>query len=144
MTSNFITGDYPILYSSFSNFISDKFSFFFENFLILFKFTAAKIVHHNINLQNMIYLYFLNLRMDRNGCTAPLAVLLACSGQFSSEYHPLFRYPENCDSQSQFSQNSRLPSCNNEFPPPLQRTLRKFSKPLSGKHLLSVSLKSLS
>ena len=67
------------------------------------------------------------LRMDKNGCTAPLAVLLACSGQFSSEYHPLFRYPENCDSQNQFSQNSRLPSCNNEFPPPLQRTLRKFS-----------------
>ena len=65
--------------------------------------------------------------MDKNGCTAPLAVLLACSGQFSSEYHPLFRYPENCDSQNQFSQNSRLPSCNNEFPPPLQRTLRKFS-----------------
>ena len=79
--------------------------------------------------------------MDGNG-TAPLAVLLACSGQFSSEYHPLFRYPENCDSQNHFSQNSRLPSCNNEFPPPLQRTLRKFSKKQKVEgHQMSVGLK---
>ena len=89
-------------------------------------------------------LIFSFLRMDRNGCTAPLAVLLACSGQFSSEYHPLFRYPENCDAQNQFNQSSsRLPSCNNEFPPPLQRTLRKVSKQLVPK-VLSIGLKSLS
>ena len=129
MTSNFIIGDYPILYSSFSNFISDKFSIFFSKIssscsnLLLPKLFITILICKN--MKNTFSIFF---RMDRNGCTAPLAVLLACSGQFSSEYHPLFRYPENCDSQNHFSQNSRLPSCNNEFPPPLQRTLRKFSK----------------